>query len=193
MDKDLFSKSGPLGCGLDQESITDSVDEHHKVNFSDLKNLKKLTSTCTYVVKWKSENCSQVDDGFFNHLWTTECSMEKFTTWWNSLWSSHDCMILKSPPPWASCLVQHMYGIWYCGEVPFKNGAGKLTCVHLLSIAMHLPPDYLWTVRTSSTIHPVTDWCGLHTVKSQQILERNLNGKYFYSLKMLKISKTPVS
>ena len=103
--------------------------------------------------------------------------MEVFTTWWNSLWSSHDCMELECPPLWAHPLVQHMYGIWYTGEVPFNNGAGKLTCAFLLSTATLLPPKYLWTVRTSSTNHPTTDWCGFHGVESEQTLENNLNGK----------------
>ena len=69
--------------------------------------------------------------------------------------------------------VEEMQRFWndmFSGIYPdsgqFKNGAGKLSFVLLFQLASNIKPSFMWTLRTSTTMNPSTDWCGFPWVKS---------------------------
>lgn len=63
-----------------------------------------------------------------------ESCLQKSAAWRILLLGGGPCG-LDSPHDWANYLAQHVYGLWHCGEEPFKNGAGKLTFLYLCNVA----------------------------------------------------------
>lgn len=147
-----------------------------KCNFSDLTSLTLLQNTCKRKVIWNHVTAQSTHGDAFECLWTRECTMENFCCWWISLWGNEKCTLPKVPIV-LNPLVQHMNGLYYNGQEPFKNEAGKTTFFLLGCIAGYVNPDIPWTVRISTTNNPVTDWCGLKAICSHSCPEKNLNGR----------------
>lgn len=173
-----------MACGrtpLLRECSPHSEDaDNTKANLSSITTLAKLRQNCTKTKKivWNMDKSwpspSKVE--FIIDIWTTECTRETFCDWWMTLWSSK-CTYLENVPSCLMPLAQHFYGMWYTLENPFKNGAGKQSFLFLFQLASYIKPSFMWTLRTSTTMTPSTDWCGFPWVKSANTPEKNLNGR----------------
>lgn len=169
-----MAEGGPRGQGLVLATSPASEEEGVKVNFSDITTFAKLQNTCSYKVVWNNKRLPRWlrNFDFAKDLWT-----EEFCDWWTSLWSSDDVTLLEDMPKLLKPLALHMYSLWYTKEHPFKNGAGKTTFVFIFSLAQYMDPNFLWSIRISTTINPLTDWCGFAGKYSRNLKEKNINGR----------------
>lgn len=146
------------------------------VNLSSLTKLAILESSCSWKVVWINEGTiEELNVRAFSSLFTSDCTIDHFKKWWESLFSRNS-YVLQNAPLWIQPLVQHMHGLSLTGAAWFKNGAGKMTASFLLGLAGLLPPLIVWTTRISTTVDPRHDWCGFLGVQSSSTPEKHLNG-----------------
>lgn len=167
----------------ERDSDSSNNEDTSYYNLSSLTSSRKLNGVCSRKAECKLLRSSYTaEKHFFKFVGLkTKEDLESYSKWWLELWNGEPAhKEIETFPESLRELAYHVYGTVFCEADMFRNGAGKISAYHLINLARGIPPkvNTLWSVRVSTTTHPVHDWCGLPHVYSSKLPEKRLNGKH---------------